>query len=204
MQSPPFRLQYKTIKNIPRVGPWGALCVKVAAHPLRAGAIAGAIAVIIAAIQAPGAIQKDPTFSAVLAALVWFTWIIIIFITRGFFKSQTTEQIDVVRRLEIDEQSLQWSESNKLVRTLQQPTLTFCAIGQPPTKLKDDAPWPVALVFTDAADPAQTFILETRQLAAQARALPTLDPALTPDELLPAHTISPLLQHAKRAAEHHS
>lgn len=199
MSHEPFSLQYRTTKAVPRIGPWGWLCAKIAAHPLRAGALFGAGAVLIAALRAPGGFQRDPVFAAILAAMVLGVWIVIIFATRGFFRSQLTEQIEVVRRLEVNEDELRWLEAGALVLSVIRPKFSLHVLEQPPDKTPHDEPWPALLIAQ--APPDQRFILETRVMVSEAKSLPPLDQALSPDELLPSHVASPLLARARRAQE---
>ena len=196
MNHEPFSLQYRTTKAVPRLGPWGWLCAKIAAHPLRAGALFGVGAVLIAALRAPGGFQKDPVFAGILAAMVLGVWIIIIFATRGFFRSQLTEQIEVIRRLEVDEEQLRWIEAGALVLSLNKPKFSLHVTAQPPAQTANDEPWPALLIAQER--PEQQFILETRVMVSEARTLPQLEQAISPDELLPSHIASPLLARARQ------
>ena len=197
----PFRLQYRTTTRVERVGPWGALSRWVARHPMRAGLLCGLAAIAVAALRAPAGVAKEPALAAILAGLVLAVWVVLMRAMRGFFASQTTEALEVVRVLELSAQELRWGQLGRSPLTLHKPRFALYALEAVPDGQERAAAsraWPALIVATD--DQGQRFALETRVTAQEAQALPPCPEVIPADELLPAHVASALLERARGQA----
>lgn len=197
----PIDLLYRTIMTRERSGPYGWLMRHVAAHPILSGLIGGAIAVLIALWRGWKGVQTMPEAAAVLCGLVILVWCVLFFFMRGFFRQQIMEQVEVVRRIQLTaEEGFVWTQGTTILCEASAPSWRLCR----PLAMKEERvaseehPSTVWLVMTSADDPAPRlerevlFVLETKVMWREARHYPM--ESHEPDESLPTHVASPLLE----------
>ena len=184
-----------------RSGPYGWLMRQIAARPIRAGLLGGLVAVAIALVRGWKGVQAMPEAAVILCALVILVWCVLFFFMRNFFTQQITEQVEVVRRLQLTpEDGFVWTQGSQILREAASPSWRLCR----PIDIKHTAPsseehpTTVWLVMTSADDPAPRlergvlFVLETKVMWQEARHYPM--EVHQPDETLPSHVASPLLE----------
>lgn len=197
----PIDILYRTQMTRKRPGPYGALMRHVAAHPVTAGCVGGLIAIGIALARGWKGASAMPEAAVVLCALVLVVWAVIFYFTRGFFARQTTEVVEVVRKLHVSTaQGLLWTQTGgDELCVVERPLWRICrASGEAPG---EEHPWCVWVIVTSQDDegarldkPAR-FVLETRVMWQEARRYPM--ESHERDELLPSHVASPLLELAR-------
>ena len=185
-------LQYRTLATAPRQGLWGKIATFLAAHPIWAGLACGMLASGIALLKSSSGPAKMPELALILVLLVVLVWVAGLWLMRGFFASQTTVQHEVVRRIEVNAAAttLSWSEGDTLKKSLD-PVTSWSLARAPgaPKSPKTQEIWPL---FVIATSPQETFVLETRGLWQDVAPHPIH--AAPPDDVLPAHIASPLLE----------
>ena len=189
-------LQYRTLATTPRGGPWGRVAAFVADHPVWAGIVCGVIASGVAFLKSSDGPAKMPELALILVAVVIAVWVAGLWMMRGFFRSQTTAQVSVVRRIEVDAEAttLTWSEEGTPKKSLVPVTSWSLARAQG----DHDPTEELCPLFLIAISPHDTFVLETRGLWEEVRSYPPV--SHPPDDFLPAHIASPLLELGRRAS----
>ena len=124
---PPIDLLYRTIMTRERSGPYGWLMRHIAAHPVRAGFVGGVLAVVIALVRGWKGAQTMPEAAALLCVLVILVWCVLFFFMRRFFSQQVNEQVEVVRRLQLDAtHGFVWAQGNTILCEEPSPSWRLC------------------------------------------------------------------------------
>ncbi len=198
----PVELLYRTQITRDRPGVYGTLMQKIAAHPIISGFVGGALAVGVALWRGWKGASTMPEAALVLCVLVMLVWVVLFYFMRGFFAAQTTEVVEVVRKLQVSrEDGLLWTQGHQVLCQVTRPVWRLCrATGEAES---DEHPWCVWVIVTDRDDPGERldkpvrFALETRVMWREARLYPM--ESHERDELLPSHVASPLLERARAA-----
>lgn len=188
--TPDIDILYRTVIERDREGPYGALMRWIAARPLVAGAIGGVVAIAIALARGWKGASTLPEVAAIICVIVLLVWVGLFWMMRGFFNAQTREQIEVVRRLTLEDRVLSWTEGPKSLLEVERPVWRMVRASG--VAKSGEQPWPVWIL---AAGEDTQFILETRVMWEEAKELAAED--LDRDELLPAHVASPFLELAR-------
>ena len=188
-----FDIRYRTLTERPRAGAYGSLMRAMSAHPLIAGLIGGLLAIGIALARGWKGASTLPEVAAIICLLVLAVWVGLFWMMRGFFGSQTREQVEVVRRLTYEDDVLVWHDGEAERARIERPVWRL--LRAPHASGEDDKP---ACVYIIAAGAQQEFVLETRVLWSEASELASQE--CTPHEVLPAHVASPLLELARASA----
>lgn len=188
-----MRTQYRTRAQITRPGPLGALGRFGAAHPALLGLIGGVAAVGIALARGWRGASAAPEIAAVLCALVIVVWVVLVRLMRGFFDNLTRAEVEVVRALEVQGDTVRWSEGPTTLRHVEGARWSLCASHAPGQKTS-----PAWLI---AAGEGGRLIIETRLDHAEAARYSAPDASVIEhvDEALPPHVLSPLLDRARDA-----
>jgi hypothetical protein len=185
---------YRTVVERERQGPYGALMRWIAARPLVAGAVGGVGAIGIALARGWKGASTLPEVAAIICVVVLLVWVGLFWMMRGFFERQTREQLEVVRRLKLADNTLVWTEGPNQLLEVDRPVWRM--LRAPGVGERGEQPWPVWIL---AAGTEAQFVLETRVMWDEASKLAAEEHQR--DELLPSHVASPFLELA-RAQRH--
>ncbi|MFU8805128.1 MAG: hypothetical protein ACNA8W_15040 [Bradymonadaceae bacterium] len=189
-------IKYRTVTRKDRTGPVGRLLSMVAEHPIRTGIIGGLVVVLIAGVRAQEGVLNAPILAIALSVIVIFTWTILFYFMRTFFRQQTYFDVEVVREILIQGENFLWQEHGRVLRALSEPRVDLFTNPVPEEmiagKKKKDLPWPVWLVISGKEG---RFIVETKVTAKEAAEYGQVDADVTAevDEKLPVQVASPLL-----------
>lgn len=188
-----MRAQYRTRAQITRPGPLGALARFGAAHPALLGLIGGVSAVGVALARGWRGASAAPEIAAVLCAIVILVWVVLVRLMRGFFEGLTRAEIEVIRVLEVQDDTVRWSQGAEALRHIEGARWSLCATPTPTQKTS-----PAWLI---AAGEGGRLIVETRLDHAEAARYSAPDTSVLEhvDEALPPHILSPLLDRARDA-----
>lgn len=185
------QIAYRTLIERPRQGAYGAVMRIISRHPMLAGFLGGIIAILIALTQGWKGATAIPDVALAICGVVLVSWIVLFRLMRGFFASQVTESVEVVRAIFYDGETLRWvrgTTEDELLKEVQDPVWRMVRASGSPAQ--EGAAWPV---FVIAGGHTERFVVESRATWSEARQL-AADDHITPDEFLPAHVASPLLE----------
>ena len=189
-----IQIAYRTLETRARPGAYGALMRLVSGHPLLAGFLGGVVAILIALTQGWEGASAIPDVALAICVVVLVTWMVLFFLMRGFFASQTTQEVEVVRAIFYDGEVLTWERGttrDDVITQIERPIFRIArAPGASIKQGKEGSPWEV---FVIAAGIDDTFVLSTKLAWSEARGYPN-EGALEADESLPTHVASPLLE----------
>jgi hypothetical protein len=198
----PIEIAYRTLVERERASALGRAASVVATRPALMGGLGGVFIVAAAAAARPAGVANAPEIAATLSAIVVATWATLIWVTRGFFEGLTRERVEVVRELILTDDHFEWATLGDGLVEIASPTLAVHA-APGAQDAPGERPWPVWLIVSGVASGEKPrWVLESKLMAREARALPEADPRLfeARDEVLPTHVASPLLRRAMGAA----
>lgn len=190
------KITYRTISRKTRTGPVGRLLALISERPIVTGLVCGLSVVIIAALRAYEGVLGEPLMALVLSVIVIFTWTLLFYFMRPFFKQQTYFDVEVIREIQLKEDAFVWLEHDRVQRAFSNPKVEIFTNPVPEEmiegKKKKDLPWPVWLVISGEDG---RFIVETKVTAKEAAEYAAAPAEITDgvDERLPVQVASPLL-----------
>ncbi len=194
-----IEIRYKTIVTMPRPGVSGDVLRRMSERPFVWGGAIGGLAVGAALLNSPGVLESAPWEAAFLGLMVWIAWTVLMGFMGPFFRNLALMDLEVVRLLEYDGESLVWHDG-ETERRWDAPSFRLMTKPVPSNLLADEKtaaqPWDVWVVVS--ADDEQ-FVLHSKLAAAEASEYPTVEEAIeqAEDEYLPPHIASPLLLMAR-------
>jgi hypothetical protein len=192
-------LNYRTSRLVPRDDLFGTVARSMGHHPIVAGIIGGLVVVAIAALSALEGVATAPIDALILSGIVVTVWAVLFFFMRDFFARQADEEISEAQHIEADAESFVWETNGEAQLELAEPTYRLV---QPPgsdlevtPKTRDRA----AEVWLIVEGDEGRFVLETKVTKGEAAGYPALEEEeVEPDQMLPTHLASSLLQRAER------
>ena len=196
-------LTYRTSQLVPRDDLFGRVTRWMGHHPIVAGIIGGLVVVAIAALSAPEGVATAPIDALILSGIVVTVWAVLFFFMRSFFARQGDEEVSEAQHIEADAESFVWETNGERRLELAEPTYRLV---QPPgsdlevTPKTRERPAEVWLIVEGEEG---RFVVETKVTKGEAAAYPVFDAEkegeVEPDQRLPTHLASSLLQRAERA-----
>jgi hypothetical protein len=186
---------YRTISRKTRTGPVGRLLALISERPIVTGLVCGVAVVIIAALRAREGVRGEPLMAVMLSVIVIFTWTLLFYFMRSFFRQQTYFDVEVIREIQLKDDAFVWLEHDRVQRAFSNPKVEIFTNPVPEEMIegkKKDLPWPVWLVIS--GDEGR-FVVETKVTAKEAAGYEAAPAAVMDgvDERLPVQVASPLL-----------
>ena len=177
---------------------FGDLAAWIGAHPIWGGVIGGLCVVVIAVAVVPGAVASAPLEVAVLSAMVVAVWTVLFYLMRDFFGRMGEAEIEEAYRFQVDEEGFEWRRGDQVLVEMTEPSWELYAVRAVDEEEKRDAAVSVYLVVRGDGE---EFVLETKVTAEEASGYPVWEGEAEPDETLPVHLASSLLQKGRRGVE---